>query len=536
MGEKAESFRLSKERCCRAAAWLLLVVVVGGCRSVGYSFKLKGDGTAQILVSDSQIVNHVRALSRDANQQYSNYLQPTFHGSTNSELVRRDRRVDPGTHDPLLVGDAICRRLRPIASFIHLSDAQIKEASVDIEPSIARLYPSADRDREVELYGYATFLATILSINTLERSQADSGPCPAPLPPQFAIHTGDAIDASMFSEVLQFLSIVNELKIPFLNVVGNHDDVFFGTLPPAKMSGFNVVSPFVPVQGHQRFVRSHHPEASSTDISIPHSARDQHEPTNFGLAPDQTTTDFPPSAFHGFDLICAEPAPLALCDEAKGYYSFDYTVQANESSQLRTIRVVVLNTFESSPQSLVGVIKQLSKGRMEDKQFEWLKGILDESEEDQSAVMVFGHHPFASFTGGDGDRLREMLTQAEPVIAYLVGHKHKHEVRRHAREGQDVPLWEILGGVNIAYPQFGVQVELLEDAQNSHTGYLRLRSFEEHLSEAPASCEELSTDSPLPCQARAGREGAKRDAGDEWQEIRTQAINEANGMLAVRLR
>jgi hypothetical protein len=340
----------------------------------------------------------------------------------------------------------------------------------------------------------------------------------------------------MFSEVLQFLSVVNELKIPFLNVVGNHDDIFFGTLPADKVSGFNVVSPFVPVQGYRRFIAAHHPEASRANISIPYSARDQHEPTNFGLAPDQTTNDFPRSLFHGFDLICTDPVQLELCDDARGYYALHYTVQAEEDSQPRVVRIVVLNTFESPPKSVAGAIKRLSKGRMEDTQFTWLQGILDDAREDSSVVMVFGHHPFADFVAGDGERLQQMLTQAEAVIAYIVGHKHKHELRRYSREGQVVPFWEIIGGANISYPQFGVQVELLEDAENRNSGFIRLRSFEERLSKAPADCDDLNTDSPLPCQSLAGREGAKRDAGDAWRDKRTAAINQANGMLAIRLR
>ena len=87
--KKAETLRVSERGYCRAAVWVLLVMVVEGCRSVGYRFKLKDRGTAPILISDTQIVDHVRGLSRDVKRDYSSYLQPEFHGSPNSNLVRR---------------------------------------------------------------------------------------------------------------------------------------------------------------------------------------------------------------------------------------------------------------------------------------------------------------------------------------------------------------------------------------------------------------------------------------------------------------
>ena len=95
-----------------------------------------------------------------------------------------------------------------------------------MEPPITHIIGGADRHDSLELYGYGTFLSTVLAVNQLSSGTYGSyAPCPAPLPPQFAIHTGDAVDASMFSELFQFLAVVNELNIPFLNVIGNHDDL-----------------------------------------------------------------------------------------------------------------------------------------------------------------------------------------------------------------------------------------------------------------------------------------------------------------------
>ena len=140
-------------------------------------------------------------------------------------------------------------------------------------------------------------------------------------------------------------------------------------------------------------------------------------------------------------------------------------------------------------------------------------------------------------------RLKQILRKNDQVIGYFTGHTHTHEVRCHRRDdgtkcevSEENPLWEVIGGANISYPQFGVQVELLEDTSDESTGYIRLRSFEERLSLAPASCDATNQVGwPLPCIAEASREGAKLSAGDDWEAMRASAIAQANGMLIVRL-
>lgn len=174
---------------------------------------------------------------------------------------------------------------------------------------------------------------------------------------------------------------------------------------------------------------------------------------------------------------------------------------------------------------------------MRESQFLWLEGQLAQEAPARSVTLVFGHHPFADFVNDGGDRLKEILTKNDQVIGYFTGHTHKHEVRHHARGQEENPLWEVIGGANISYPQFGVHVELLEDTGDESTGYIRLRSFEERLSQATAPCDGGNQEQwPLPCIARASREGARLSAGDDWKAMRDSAIAEANGMLIVRLK
>ena len=201
------------------------------------------------------------------------------------------------------------------------------------------------------------------------------------------------------------------------------------------------------------------------------------------------------------------------------------------------VRLVVLNTFEWPPDSVGSSLRQRSRGRMREGQRAWLREELERAEAEGSVVLAFGHHPLDSFVGDEGERLASLLVGSRRVAAYFAGHTHEHDLRAHEGPGRDHPLWEVVGGTNVEHPQFGVHVELLEDAGVERAGFLRLRTVESRLDEAPAECGEVTTvRSPLPCQVRRGREGARRDAGAGWREERARAIEVANLMLPVALR
>ena len=251
-----------------------------GCPS-GYEFKLV-PGQAHVNAR-SVIVD----LAKQATTNCAEGLRPYVHCESEPLLCRSD----PLTR--VTVPGDVCSDLRPLLTFVHTSDAQLKEDQVALDgPVSVEVYDhingACQRDPELERYDFAVFLATMLSVNSLEEkkdgsySPAAYAPCPAPLPPSFVLHTGDAVDAGMFSELFEFLAIVRQLEVPFFNAVGNHDNLFFGTFPKGVMRGVDVTLPFVPLGDTDRFLRAHNADATPDDFSIPYSPETDHSETRTG--------------------------------------------------------------------------------------------------------------------------------------------------------------------------------------------------------------------------------------------------------------
>ncbi len=134
-------------------------------------------------------------------------------------------------------------RLRPlprpeaIASFIHVSDGQIREPEAKLggEAVSRRLDPlvqSFEHDYEQELYSGFVFSAIVDTINAEAERLHDlreTGNRDEAMPTA-VIHTGDAVDAGLLSEFEDFRERSDALTIPWYQAVGNHDLLAFGNL------------------------------------------------------------------------------------------------------------------------------------------------------------------------------------------------------------------------------------------------------------------------------------------------------------------
>ncbi|MDP3154549.1 MAG: hypothetical protein Q8N23_17860 [Archangium sp.] len=392
-----------------------------------------------------------------------------------------------------------CTGLEPLLSFVQLSDVKLREHAVLVTDESSTGLPKA-LDQQYR-NDDAVLLATVLGINQLGSSGAPLGTCPALSAPQFVIHTGNSVELGLFSELTQFIGGMNELVIPWFNVVGPNDVAFLGARPNERVSGANAVVPFAPIADVDRFMRFHSQKGAKKDVSLPNpdqrTADKGPNKTGCRLQPNGLCNPdprYPRSLFHGFDVNCVKAgkgltqleADLdTLCSTARGYYAFTVPSPRPEIS----FRVVVLNSAESV---LDDGASGGREGRMLQEQLRWLQRELDALPSGTFA-LVFGHHPLS----GLGDSVREPLTDLLSGRPRVLGYFHGGEgdsFRLHARDA-GVGLAEVGTGALLDFPQLGREVEVLRAADGSLS--VRVASF----SQGPAS---RALPDPAPLQPLGG--------------------------------
>ncbi|HVU03463.1 MAG TPA: metallophosphoesterase family protein [Polyangiaceae bacterium] len=529
---------------------LPLALLATACPS-GYEMKLvpgAGHVNAKAVITD---------LADEAREKCKAGLEPYVHCETEPLLCR----TDPSTRE--VVSDATCEGTKTLLTFVHTSDAQLKEDQVGLDGPLSvgvydRINGASQRNRDLERYDFSVLLANVLGINSLAaaggtRAPGAYGACAKPLAPSFVLHTGDAVDAGMFSELFEFLTVMRQLDVPFFNAVGNHDTLFFGTFPKGVMRGVDVTLPFVPLGDLDRFLRAHDADATFDDPSIPYAAMTDHSGTlrdHPGLPePGTPPAPFFGSKYSGFDLICPTPPPETdrekaerklrdgrmaspsfpvsgsrLCSDAHGYYGQDFLLP-DENGRHRKVRLLVLNTAELGPATLVEALEQRSRGSMREEQYLWLASELAGHRERDTLFLVAGHHTLGSFYGAEDGRLRNMLLAEPRVAAYLSGHTHVDALRKFERPN-GIPLWEDTAGSTLVYPQLAHLVDLLERPNGEL--YLRVRTFRQRVSDVFCS-----SDCNLKYLAARARVGAYDDIHDGDHRLESVAKVAGNGMFRV---
>lgn len=532
------------------------VLALGGCPA---GFRLERvEGEKPTIDPETWNVIHAAATTGTCGETACDAaLRPLIHCALPEYTALC--RAEPGGAAPLAAAQE--GRLSSILSFVHLSDAQLKEHRIHMvgdlsETQYDALSGGANRDEALERNDDAVLLATVLAANRL--GEPDAGltqafaPLPAPGRPAFAVHTGDAVDSGMFSELMQFIAVMDELKMPYYNLIGNHDNLFFGNFPPEQMSGLNIVVPYVPIVDTDRFMRFHSRLGVSSDPSLPapaHRGQDQSwtkegcQAWNTAACGRGTLT---PSAYHGFDLACqpkSEHTP-ALCVEARGYYAFTVAL-APRAERARKVRAIVLNTAEVTPTTVGEGLLRRAEGNMLPEQLRWLRRELSRTTSDADTYfLVFGHHNLDSFLDKEqGAALTSLLSENPRVLGYFTGHTHVDAFVKHPRL-RGVPLWEMVAGSTLVYPQLARTVDVLEDPAGRL--FVRVATFRQRVGEAvgtldaatlPETCSDRGEGS-LPClqlarRAAMGRQGAARDTTDADRRDEAVAVRQGNGLMLV---
>lgn len=192
---------------------------------------------------------------------------------------------------------------------------------------------------------------------------------------------------------------------------------------------------------------------------------------------------------HGFGDV--DPAQEAASDGAAGYYSF---------VPVPGLRMIALDTVCEG-----GVTGPCADGNVDDPQYRWLEGVLQEATAADQLVVIFSHHAIPSLTanvpdeaappctgpdahGHDanpgcdvdprlstpihlGPEMVELLHRFPDVIAWVAGHSHVNDVTPYPDpSGNGHGFWSIRVAAEADWPQ---QARLLQIFDN-HDGTLSI--------------------------------------------------------------
>jgi predicted phosphodiesterase len=319
-------------------------------------------------------------------------------------------------------------------SDVQLRQREVKLFSRKISRDLDDVIPTFEHNFVQEDFDWAVFLSLIEATNRLHQDQ----------PLDFMIHTGDGIDAGTIEELYQFIYISNQLTIPWLNAVGNHDIAIFGNyqerLAYTRQAGVN----FYPVGNLSNFVWMHRKERVISGFGrhlLPTPSEGGHPPSE-DMFPGKK---LPPTFHHGFDLAlgrtCSEPPPQQLdYDLLAGDYAVDLC-----ATRL-PLRLIVLNSVKTAEWG--------ADGRITPAQRNWLRSVL--LPDGGGINLVFVHHRPAEFD----EQTRGLLAgPGHGALVMFTGHTHQHHLTRHGSPG-GTGYYELNNGSVLEFPQVGRLIEL----------------------------------------------------------------------------
>lgn len=345
-------------------------------------------------------------------------------------------------------------------SFIHISDVQLRDYGIIYLGKRAtswadKFVKSTKRYPQLDQNDHVPFLALIGAINS------------TPNKPRFLLHTGDAIDAGSEGEAIAFVSMANQLIIPWFNAVGNHDVLFFGTFASRAIKIENPVHGVIPTMSRQTFLKIH----GENDLNYEnHDLWAQHPPTETFLGENSR------SFRHGFDRISFDAMvdpPSAI--PPTSYYSIKISYDPS-------IRLLVLDTVV--PEQKISGLKKLdwpegANDYIDKDQFTWLERELKQAAQEDEKVFIAGHHPLTKqskvpLLKGEiayekKGYLFDYLKNQKHVVAYFGGHTHEPYINQHGTAFG--PLVEAIAPSLHECPQLALLITIFKNGD----GQLALR-------------------------------------------------------------
>jgi hypothetical protein len=473
------------------------------CVSIETVTQLRGDSTAiAIDVNGRTIVKVINSIGA-ADPALS--LGPSAHGSyiqlggdIDASHVRDGMQVHVCASSSLALS-------RPLFTFIHMSDIQLRDGSVKLEDAelshrLDWVIQSFEYDPDLQFYNPYVLEALFATIN------ADvAAPATAPaLRPSLIVHTGDSIDSGVMSELRMFHRLVHRLSIPLFEVFGNHDMLVFGNLLPTATDDDGACATVESVSGHHAWSWLL-PNRICVDQKVSSTGRSQSADVALVASPDiaRTRRTFmtavhdavydpaPPThglttTTHGFELHTTcdgdNAAPNCKPDNL-GYYMFAQPIELTGNPDAKLV-FVALNSEDLAPH------QGGTYGRIGNDQAHWLEHVVDceRVHHPRDLMLVFAHQPISLITVADDlqprKTLESILASSPNTVAYLYGHDHLNLICGDGARACK-QFWEIQTSSVIEFPQEARMVTLAQ--VTSQTGFLDVFTFGAHLD--PAATE-----------------------------------------------
>ncbi len=483
------------QKILRSAAVFLLCTLLSGCGPEFWIQKYRD--MPDINVSTSWDYRERRTIAAKNANTDDYYLKHYREGNV-TKFKADPVAVDPSKSrerreaDSAITPNADRSGSGTRLTFIHLSDVQLRDEQVRLYDKQTsdladHVITSFERSARQEAFDGAMYFAMIQTINTTVKSMADDDP----EKPSFMIHTGDAVDAGVVTELYEFLAISNTAVLPWYNALGNHDSGVFGNIEPDMIFVNNPFVDFMTLNSKFNFINMHHSAYMADDFHFVYIS-----PTNTDTDPTTLTSGRFYSKFNGFDRFQYSPAEIVetqICWKCPGYYSLEVR-GADITTKDPAIQMIVLDTG----------YRFGSYGMIENDQMQWLKAELERSRE--KIVLIFGHHDIKGIT--NAQELKQVLLANPAVAAYFCGHTHQPKINYHTGPEGRFGFWEIVAGSLIEYPQQG---NLVRVKYEDGVGVIEVYAFDANIRSTYPDSNGVERPSELYHQVRLSRNGAADD-------------------------
>lgn len=358
------------------------------------------------------------------------------------DVAEDDARVEL---DPAFLG---ALRPHPLLRIVQVSDVQLREERARLKgadrelselPGASLVTPVEETTRPPLLAANSAFmwLGLVLTVNELH----------ARAPVDLTLHTGDATDVNLRTELVRFLEIADRLETPTLMVAGNHDVLGWGVWRRDQPVYGTVLDDDVDFESPA--VEAVFLANRDELIQAPQEHRVALDEILARLGPHPPTLERFGTRDLGYDL---GPTPEAL------YYTVELLPPARGVRP--GVQLIVLETNRDDGGA---------DAHVDAAQLAWLRGVLEAPATRENIVIVTGHHPLVGedpnplvnlFVVPELDPVRQLLLQHPNMVAYLTGHTHVPEI--HELEAADGALGivQINPGAILVRPQTAALLEL----------------------------------------------------------------------------